>query len=91
MKANIKRHRMKGTPDENQATVQGSFAYYGSYTVDEGAKVLNLHIDGSTFSAANGTNAKRPYSIVGDVLRTGNSATTDASTASTYSEWRRVK
>jgi hypothetical protein len=83
--------RMKGTADENQAVVQGSFAYYGTYTVDEAAKVLNLHIDGSTFSAANDTDAKRPYSITGDILKTANNATTDASTASTYSLWRRIK
>jgi hypothetical protein len=83
--------RMKGTDEENRASVQGSFAYYGTYTVDEKAKILNLHIEGSTYSAANGTDAKRPYTITGDILRTANGATTDASTASTYSEWRRVK
>src|ERR1700735_1787516 len=42
-------NRDKGTTDENAATVQGTLAYYGTYTVDEAGKTLTEHVEGSTF------------------------------------------
>ncbi len=43
-------NRMTGTAEENQAVVQGSFAYYGTYAVgNEKEHTVNLHIEGHTF------------------------------------------
>jgi lipocalin-like protein len=42
-------NRNQGTPDENKAVVQGSIAYFGTYSVDESKKVIKVQIDGSTF------------------------------------------
>ena len=33
-------NRMRGTPDENNSVVQGSIAYYGTYTIDEATRVI---------------------------------------------------
>ena len=53
-------NRMSGTPEENKAVVQGSNAHYGTWSVDEGARVFVQHIDASVFATNNGTTARRP-------------------------------
>ncbi len=65
-------NRMEGTPEEYKATVQGSIAYFGTYTVDDVNSTFSFHIDGSTFPDYEGTNQKRPFTIVGDELRSIN-------------------
>jgi Lipocalin-like domain len=42
-------NRMVGTPDENNSVVQGSIAYYGTYTIDEATRVITVKVEGSTF------------------------------------------
>ena len=43
-------NRMKGTAEENQAVVQGSLVYYGTYAVvDEKSTQGICHVEGSTF------------------------------------------
>jgi hypothetical protein len=39
-----------GTPGENKAVVQGSIAYFGTYSVNEADKVITAQIEGSTFA-----------------------------------------
>jgi|HubBroStandDraft_6_1064221.scaffolds.fasta_scaffold220693_2 hypothetical protein len=71
--------RAKTTPEQGQAIVVGSIAYYGTYTVDEASKTVTLHVDGSTFSAFNGTDQKRIIkSITPDEMNTLNPATSDS-------------
>src|SRR5262245_8648022 len=41
-------NRMTATPAEATAVVQGSIAYYGSYSIDEATRVITVHVDGST-------------------------------------------
>jgi len=41
--------RMKTTPEDNKAVVQGSIAYYGTYTVNDADKIIYLHIERSSF------------------------------------------
>ncbi len=65
-------NRMEGTPAEYKATVQGSIAYFGTYSVDDANSTFSLHIDGSTFPNYEGTDQKRPFTIVGDELRSIN-------------------
>ena len=55
-------NRDKGTSAENAATVQGTLAYYGTYTVDEAGKTLTEHVEGSTFPNLEG--ARRPIKVV---------------------------
>src|SRR5437588_9191593 len=39
-------NREAGTPEENQAVVRGSIAYFGTYTVREQERLLVLHVEG---------------------------------------------
>jgi len=66
--------REAGTADENKAVVQGSLAYFGSYTVSEADKTLNLRIDGATFPNWIGQDQKRTFMISGDDLTLVNPA-----------------
>lgn len=42
-------NRQSGTPEENKAVVQGSIAYFGTYTVDEAAKTVTYHLESCSF------------------------------------------
>jgi Lipocalin-like domain len=70
--------RTKATPEDSKTVVQGSIAYYGTYTVDEPSKTVTLHVEGSTVSALNGTDQKRIIkSITADEMNTLNPVTTE--------------
>lgn len=60
--------RQKGTPEENKAIVQGSLSYFGTYTVDEAAKTMVLHVEGCSFPNWNGQDQKRSFTLAGDEL-----------------------
>jgi hypothetical protein len=62
-------NRVKGTPEENQAIVQGSVAYFGTYSIDATEKILVQKIEGSTFPAWTGEVQKRKYTLEGDQLQ----------------------
>jgi hypothetical protein len=83
-------NRLQGTPDQNKAVAQGSVAYYGTYTVDEAAKVVNVHILGGSFAKFNGTDGKRVITgLAADELKFTNPATSGGTSAETV--WRRAK
>ena len=58
--------RTNGTPEEHAATIRGSIASFGTWTVDEAAKTLTYHILGSTFPNQVGTDMKTAVSLAGD-------------------------
>ena len=62
-------NRVKGTPEENQAVVQGSIAYFGTYSTDPVERVLAQKVEGSTFPAWIGELQKRKYTIEGEQLQ----------------------
>jgi hypothetical protein len=62
-------NRQTGTPEENKAVVQGSLAYFGTYSVDEAAKTVTIHIESCSFPNWNGTDQKRSFTISGDELK----------------------
>jgi Lipocalin-like domain len=47
----------KTTPEENKAVVEGSIAYFGTYTVTD--TTIALHIERSSIPNLNGTNGRR--------------------------------
>jgi len=82
--------RAKGTAEENQAVVQGSIAYFGSYTAgSEQEQTVNLRIEGSTFPNWDGEDQKRVMTVVGDELRVTNPTAAIGGTA--YIVWKRAK
>jgi hypothetical protein len=52
------------TPEEAKSIVDGSIAYYGTYTVDEGTKIITVKVDASTFANQVGVEQKRTITNV---------------------------
>jgi hypothetical protein len=50
-------NRFAGTAEENKSIVQGSFAYFGTYTVTN--KVVRMHVEGGTWPSWTGTELER--------------------------------
>jgi hypothetical protein len=70
------------TAEQAKHIVQGSIAQYGTYTVDEAGKVINLHYWGSTFTPFIGTDGKRNIiSITPNELNFYNPATSEGTMA----------
>jgi hypothetical protein len=83
-------NRMKGTSVENQAVVQGSVAYYGTYKVmNETQHTLSLHIEGSTFPNWDGADQTRSITVTGDGIKIVTPTATIGGT--NYSVWKRFK
>ena len=82
-------NRDMGTPEEFEATVQGTHAYFGTYSVVEAEKTLVFHVEGNTFPNQEGIDTKRFISINGDEFRW----TTPNPSVGGKSEaiWKRVK
>jgi hypothetical protein len=67
-------NRATGTADENKAVLQGSIAYFGTYSVNEADKSYTVQIEGTTFPNWAGTTQRRGLSISGDELTFINAA-----------------
>ena len=82
-------NRDLGTPEEYKATVQGTHAYFGRYSVIDADKTLIFHVEGNTFPNQEGIDTKRFISVTGDEFRW----TTPAPSVGGRSEavWKRVK
>ncbi len=84
-------NRLAGTPAENQETVRGSIAYFGTYTVSATDNTLvTLHIEGSSYPNWEGAEQKRVLTVAGDEMNFVNpTISTGAGTAQLV--WRRAK
>lgn len=58
----------RGTPEELAAAVSGYSAYFGTYSVDETARVVTHHVKGSLFPNWVGTDQRREIRIDGNSL-----------------------
>jgi hypothetical protein len=68
-------NRLSTTAAEDKATVQGSIATVGTYTINEADRSFTIQVEGSTFPNWNGTTQKRTVaSISADELRINNPA-----------------
>ncbi len=65
----VSNDRMKGTVEEYKATVQGSIAHFGTYTINEADKTITFHIDTSTYPNWNGVEQRRPFVLSDDDLK----------------------
>jgi Lipocalin-like domain len=84
--------RDRGTPEEYKAVVQGSIAYFGTYTVNEADKVITAQIEGSTFpNAIGGPDQKRIITfLTADELKFTNPAATSRG-GTLELVWKRAK
>jgi len=83
--------RDRGTPEENKAVVQGSIAYFGTYSVNEAEKVVTLQIEGSTFANLMGGGEQKRVltSLTVDELKFTNPRTPSGATLEVA--WKRAK
>jgi ketosteroid isomerase-like protein len=81
--------RQLGTPEENAEVVEGSIAYFGTYTVDAGAKTITLHIETCSYPNLNGLDRKSTFNISGDELTITNP--TSSIGVPDQLVWKRVK
>jgi Lipocalin-like domain len=83
-------NRMTGTAEENQAIVQGSHAFFGTYAVaSEKEHTVSLHIEGNSFPNSADQDQKRVMTVKGDELRITNPTATIGGVA--YVVWKRAK
>ena len=81
--------RMKTTAEENKAIAQGSFSYYGSYSVDEPKKTIILKIERSSFPNQIDTSGTRVItSLTADELKYDNPARLAG--GKTHLAWKRM-
>jgi hypothetical protein len=77
------------TPEEAKAIVGGAIAYYGTYTVDESAKVITMKVESSSFANQVASDQKRTVtSITATELKMQN--TTVLSGGQIYYVYRRA-
>jgi lipocalin-like protein len=86
-------NREAGTAEENKAIVQGSLAYFGTYSVSETDKIITTHVESSTFPNWNGIDRKTSFNISGDELSTQvvSGPLTSIGTGTAYVVWKRAK
>src|SRR4051812_42321918 len=80
-------NRLNGTPDENTASVHGTTATFGTWSIDEANKTLTVRNEGSMFPNQVGTESKRTITVTGDQLRVSNP--NPASGGKSESVWKR--
>jgi hypothetical protein len=81
--------RVKGTPEEHKAVVEGSIAHFGRYTVDENDKSITFHVESSTFPNWDGQPQKRPFTLQGDEL--SYKVPSASAGGSAVATWKRMK
>jgi hypothetical protein len=81
--------RTQGSADENKATTQGTFTYFGTYTVSEPDHTLNIHVVGSSFPNWNGTDQKRTFAVSADELKLTNPVASTGGTTEVV--WKRAR
>ncbi|WP_319587227.1 lipocalin-like domain-containing protein [uncultured Desulfobulbus sp.] len=82
--------RIKGTTEENQAVVQGSLAWFGSYKIANAKEnMVVFNIEGSTFPNWDGEEQKLFMNVTGDEMKVINPAA--AIGGKGYPTWKRVK
>jgi hypothetical protein len=83
--------RTKGTPEEHKAIVEGSYAYFGTYTVNEADHSFTVHVEGSTFPNFDGIDQKRSVTLAGDELRYTNPVATVGQGVVVEAVWKRAR
>jgi hypothetical protein len=79
----------KGTPEENTSVVRGSFANFGTFTIDEQNKTFTTKIEGSIYPNIVGASLTRRVTAIGpNEFRYTNATTATGASADVL--WRRI-
>jgi hypothetical protein len=83
-------NRNSGTADENKSAVQGSIAYFGTYSVNEADGTFTFHIERCSYPNWNGTDQRRLItSLTPEELKYTNPSASIGGTAELV--WKRAK
>jgi hypothetical protein len=82
--------KSKGTDEENREAVKGSNAHFGTYSVDNTTGIIIFYIDHASFPNWEGTQQKRPFTLVGNVFKYTVPAPTTGAAATGEVEWKRI-
>jgi hypothetical protein len=86
------KNRLDGTPEENKAVVQRTLCYFGTYSVNDADRTVNIHIEGSSYPNWSGTDQKRFVTLTGDEMNWTNPTTTIGEAGFTgHTAWKRAK
>jgi len=80
--------RDRGTPEENKALVQGSIAYFGTYSFNESDKVITVRLEGSTYPNVGGEQKRIVTSLTANELKFTNPQTPSGDTLEVV--WKRA-
>jgi hypothetical protein len=80
----ISNNRLKTTADENQAIAHGTFAYFGSYSVDEADKSFTIRVERSSYANQVGTDNRR---VITSLTEYELIYTTPATTSGQTNDW----
>jgi hypothetical protein len=83
--------RLDGTPEENKAVVQGILCYFGTYSVSDADRSLNIHIESSSFPNWKGADQKRFLVLTGDEMKWINPTATTGPGFTGHTIWKRAK
>jgi hypothetical protein len=51
----------QATAEENKATAQGAMTYFGTYSVNEAERTIDIRVEASSFPNWNGSEQKRSF------------------------------
>jgi len=82
--------KSKGTADEYRAAVQGTNAHFGTYTVSDDGRSITFHIQHATFPNWEGTDQRRPFTLLGDTLTYTVPTPTTGAAVNGQVQWKRL-
>jgi hypothetical protein len=83
--------RLDGTPEENKAVVQGILCYFGTYSVSDADRSLNIHIESSSFPNWKGVDHKRFVALTEDEMKWINPTASSGPGFTGHTVWKRAK
>jgi hypothetical protein len=83
--------RLSGTPEEDKAVVQRILCYFGTYSVSDADRSLNIHIESSSFPNWNGVDQKRFLSLKEDEMKWINPTASNGPGFTGHTVWKRAK
>lgn len=79
----------KATPEENAALVQGNNSHFGSFSVDEGKRIIRFKIEHAFYPNWEGTIQERTYTLENNILRYVVTQTTNGGAITAMVVWKR--
>jgi hypothetical protein len=88
----VSNDRLDATPEEIKTVAQGILCYFGTYSVSDADRSLNIHIERSSFPNWKGTDQKRFLVLAEDEMKWINpTASTGGPGFTGHTVWKRAK